>query len=168
MLRDLHDGTLRRHANEAIIEFGHGCLRDKHGRPLHIGGSSGGLTRKLLDGPPDATGITDAATDSPLDGRRLPITPPRELRDPADAKRATLCRATRPSQAPSIVPSQAPAIVPTQTPRLLLPQTPPKAAPALAPAPAFAPVDSDDDRWGDWTGTGPRPLKMPRVEPVLV
>ena len=47
----LEDGTLLERTNEAISAYGHGKLRSPHGaEELEIGGSTGGLTRCLLDG----------------------------------------------------------------------------------------------------------------------
>ena len=48
-LRKLMDGSLLRRTNEAVAAYGHGTLR--HGdETLEIGGSTGGVTRFLLDG----------------------------------------------------------------------------------------------------------------------
>ena len=48
-LRKLQDGSLLRRTNEAVAAFGHGTLR--HGdETVEIGGSTGGVTRCLLDG----------------------------------------------------------------------------------------------------------------------
>ena len=49
-LRKLQDGSLLRRTNEAIAAFGHGTLRGVGGERLEIGGSTGGVTRCLLDG----------------------------------------------------------------------------------------------------------------------
>ena len=47
----LEDGTLLERTNEAIAAYGHGKLRSPHGaEELEIGGSTGGLSRYLLDG----------------------------------------------------------------------------------------------------------------------
>ena len=47
----LHDGTLLERTNDAIIAYGHGKLRSPHGHEdIEIGGSTGGLSRCLLDG----------------------------------------------------------------------------------------------------------------------
>ena len=47
----LEDGTLLERTNEAISAYGHGKLRSPHGaEELEIGGSTGGLSRYLLDG----------------------------------------------------------------------------------------------------------------------
>ena len=56
-LRQLKDNTLLDEANKAISEYGHGTLRDTQNRTMQIGGSTGGLTRVILDGfkEPDAT-----------------------------------------------------------------------------------------------------------------
>ena len=49
-LRKLEDGSLLRRTNEAVAAFGHGTLRRAGGERLEIGGSTGGVTRFLLDG----------------------------------------------------------------------------------------------------------------------
>ena len=47
----LDNGTLLERTNDAIIAYGHGTLRSAHGdEELEIGGSTGGLSRYLLDG----------------------------------------------------------------------------------------------------------------------
>ena len=47
----LNDGTLLERTNDAIMAYGHGTLRSAHGdEELEIGGSTGGLSRCLLDG----------------------------------------------------------------------------------------------------------------------
>ena len=47
----LDDGTLLERTNDAIAAYGHGKLRSAHGdEELEIGGSTGGLSRYLLDG----------------------------------------------------------------------------------------------------------------------
>ena len=47
----LDDGTLLERTNDAIAAYGHGKLRSPHGdEELEIGGSTGGLSRYLLDG----------------------------------------------------------------------------------------------------------------------
>ena len=47
----LDDGTLLERTNDAIMAYGHGTLRSAHGdEELEIGGSTGGLSRYLLDG----------------------------------------------------------------------------------------------------------------------
>ena len=48
-LRKLEDGSLLRRTNEAVAAYGHGTLRHGHER-VEIGGSTGGVTRFLLDG----------------------------------------------------------------------------------------------------------------------
>ena len=48
-LQKLEDGSLLRRTNEAVAAFGHGTLR-RGGEILEIGGSTGGITRFLLDG----------------------------------------------------------------------------------------------------------------------
>lgn len=48
-LRKLEDGSLLRRTNEAVAAFGHGTLRQGDER-VEIGGSTGGVTRFLLDG----------------------------------------------------------------------------------------------------------------------
>ena len=49
-LRKLQDGSLLRLTNEAVAAFGHGTLRRVDGEKIEIGGSTGGVTRFLLDG----------------------------------------------------------------------------------------------------------------------
>ena len=49
-LRKLQDGSLLRLTNEAVAAFGHGTLRRVGGERIEIGGSTGGVTRFLLDG----------------------------------------------------------------------------------------------------------------------
>ena len=49
-LRMLQDGSLLRLTNEAVAAFGHGTLRRVNGEKIEIGGSTGGVTRFLLDG----------------------------------------------------------------------------------------------------------------------
>ena len=44
------DGSLLRDTNHAVAAYGHGTLRRNDGEILEIGGSTGGLTRCLLDG----------------------------------------------------------------------------------------------------------------------
>ena len=46
----LEDGSLLRHTNEAVAAYGHGTLRRDDGETIEIGGSTGGITRFLLDG----------------------------------------------------------------------------------------------------------------------
>ena len=55
-LRKLEDGSLLQRTNEAVAAYGHGTLRHGDER-LEIGGSTGGVTRFLLDGytPPDVS-----------------------------------------------------------------------------------------------------------------
>ena len=48
LLHDLHSGNLRREQNEAVRAFGHGTLVNDRGEELHIGGSTGGQTRRLM------------------------------------------------------------------------------------------------------------------------
>ena len=48
-LRKLQDGSLLSRTNEAVAAFGHGTLRHGYER-VEIGGSTGGVTRFLLDG----------------------------------------------------------------------------------------------------------------------
>ena len=48
-LRKLDDGSLLCRTNDAVAAFGHGTLRLGDDR-IEIGGSTGGLTRFLLDG----------------------------------------------------------------------------------------------------------------------
>ena len=49
-LRRLEDGSLLRHTNEAVAAYGHGTMRRDDGETIEIGGSTGGITRFLLDG----------------------------------------------------------------------------------------------------------------------
>ena len=49
-IRRLNDGSLRRERNRAVQAWGHGTLVKADGTPVEIGGSTGGLTRELLDG----------------------------------------------------------------------------------------------------------------------
>ena len=45
----MEDGSLLRRTNDAVAAYGHGTLR--HGdETVEIGGSTGGVTRFLLDG----------------------------------------------------------------------------------------------------------------------
>ena len=48
-LRKLADGSMLRRTNNAVAAFGHGTLR-RGDDTMHIGGSTGGVTRFLLDG----------------------------------------------------------------------------------------------------------------------
>ena len=48
-LRKLQDGSLLRRTNNAVAAFSHGTLKQGDER-LEIGGSTGGITRCLLDG----------------------------------------------------------------------------------------------------------------------
>ena len=48
-LRKLEDGSLLARTNDAVAAFGHGTLKQGDER-LEIGGSTGGITRCLLDG----------------------------------------------------------------------------------------------------------------------
>ena len=49
LLWELTDGSLLRKANAAITAFGHGALKNANGRVIHLGGSTGGTTREVLD-----------------------------------------------------------------------------------------------------------------------
>ena len=49
-LRQLQDGSLLRRTNDAVAAYGHGTLRRDDGETIEIGGSTGGITRFLLDG----------------------------------------------------------------------------------------------------------------------
>ena len=42
--------SLLRLTNEAVAAFGHGTLRRADGERMEVGGSTGGVTRFLLDG----------------------------------------------------------------------------------------------------------------------
>ena len=48
-LQMLEDGSLLQRTNAAVVAYGHGVLRHG-GETLHIGGSTGGVSRFLLDG----------------------------------------------------------------------------------------------------------------------
>jgi len=50
LLKDFRSGVLLERLNLAVVQHGHGTLRQVGGRTLQIGGSSGGMTRSLLDG----------------------------------------------------------------------------------------------------------------------
>jgi len=50
LVRNLRNGNLREWANNAITAFGHGTVRRHDGATLAIGGSTGGITRRLLEG----------------------------------------------------------------------------------------------------------------------
>ena len=49
-LRKLEDGSLLRSTNAAVAAFGHGTLRREDGETIEVGGSTGGVSRFLLDG----------------------------------------------------------------------------------------------------------------------
>ena len=49
-LRRLENGDLLRRTNNAVAAYGHGTLRRDDGETIEIGGSTGGITRFLLDG----------------------------------------------------------------------------------------------------------------------
>ena len=58
LVEQFHNGTLLQAANEAVMAYGHGTLRDPRSTAtMPIGGSTGGNTRELLDrwSQPDAT-----------------------------------------------------------------------------------------------------------------
>ena len=46
----MEDGSLLRRTNEAVAAFGHGTLRRVGGERIEVGGSTGGVSRFLLDG----------------------------------------------------------------------------------------------------------------------
>ena len=48
LLQLAHTGALRREQNAATEAFGHGKLVNDHGEVLHIGGSTGGRTRRVM------------------------------------------------------------------------------------------------------------------------
>ena len=50
LLADLKNGTLRNRTNTAILAYDDGTLRRADGQTLAIGGSTGGLTCRFLDG----------------------------------------------------------------------------------------------------------------------
>ena len=62
-LKLLKSGDLRRSANAAIAAFGHGTLRRADGVKAEIGGSTGGITRCLLDGY-EETDVADFLEDN--------------------------------------------------------------------------------------------------------
>ena len=49
VLRNWESGRLREELNLAIWNFGHGRMENAAGNYMDIGGSTGGLTRKILD-----------------------------------------------------------------------------------------------------------------------
>ena len=49
-LRSLENGSLLRRTNDAVAAYGHGTIRRDDGETMEIGGSTGGITRFLLDG----------------------------------------------------------------------------------------------------------------------
>ncbi len=61
LLRKYDDDELRIERNRAVMALGHGQLRNKHGDTMDIGGSTGGVTRRILDNycPPDAHGFLE-------------------------------------------------------------------------------------------------------------
>ena len=46
----LENGTLLDRTNDAILAYGHAMLRNDGNDTLEIGGSTGGMSRYLLDG----------------------------------------------------------------------------------------------------------------------
>ena len=50
LVEEFRNDSLRVTANQAIIKWGHGTLIHGDGRRLAIGGSTGGLTRRSMDG----------------------------------------------------------------------------------------------------------------------
>ena len=55
MLKKFDDGVLRHNMNQAIAKTGHGQLVLATGETTHIGGITGGGSRRIIDGrtPPD-------------------------------------------------------------------------------------------------------------------
>ena len=55
LLQQWDSSELRQELNKAVSAWGHGRLRSAHGRHLDIGGSTGGESRRIIDGwvPPD-------------------------------------------------------------------------------------------------------------------
>ena len=49
LLADFRTGTLLRERNSAVLAYGHGKLVDERGVVVEIGGSTGGMTRKLMN-----------------------------------------------------------------------------------------------------------------------
>ena len=58
LLEQYESGRLMKELNEAKVAWGHGCLRSEDGDTLHIGGSTGGGSRRIID---------DWAPPAPLD-----------------------------------------------------------------------------------------------------
>ena len=50
LLEDFRSGRLMRELNERKVAWGHGRLRDEAGGHMDIGGSTGGGSRRLIDG----------------------------------------------------------------------------------------------------------------------
>jgi len=63
VLQRWDSGELLRKYNDAVVAWGHGRLRSAHGEHLDIGGSTGGESRRLIDGwvPPDWRQFLDMA-----------------------------------------------------------------------------------------------------------
>ena len=53
LLRDYKTCLLREQLNDAVLQFGHGDIRNNDGTRTAIGGSSAGRTRRELDRAPD-------------------------------------------------------------------------------------------------------------------
>ncbi len=49
LLEQYESGRLMKELNEAKVAWGHGCLRSEDGDTLHIGGSTGGGSRRIID-----------------------------------------------------------------------------------------------------------------------
>ena len=49
LLKRYESGVLRDELKKAVAAYGHGCLRSEDGDILNIGGSTGGVTRCLID-----------------------------------------------------------------------------------------------------------------------
>ena len=48
LLRDYRSGALLEARNKAVLEFGHGKVVDSEGAVRELGGSTGGLTRRII------------------------------------------------------------------------------------------------------------------------
>ena len=63
LLEDYDSGRLMRELNNAKVAWGHGRLRDEVGRYMDIGGSTGGVSRRIIDRwtPPDPEDFLEQA-----------------------------------------------------------------------------------------------------------
>ena len=48
LLNDFRSGVLLHNKNRAVVAFGHGTVQNEFGEAVEIGGSTGGLTRRLM------------------------------------------------------------------------------------------------------------------------